>query len=192
MRLKRSATVVGSMLLVGGFGTAAFATAGSLSTSIIPANGNTAQRTITVNFSDVPVNEIVFIQQCKANDSGPFNNGNDCSGATGINPQANASGAGSAQFLIFSGDDPNESGWSCGPGSTAIPSSGTVYNTCYVRITPTVQTNTDTDKFLPITFSTGSPAVPEVPLNILLPLSAAAVLGGGYIVTRKRKLSAAA
>ena len=36
------------------------------------------------------------------------------------------------------------------------------------------------------TFVSAPPNVPEVPLNVLLPISAAAILGAGFLVARKR------
>lgn len=197
MRLKRTATVAGTVLLVGGIGTAAMAAA-TLSKSVIPANGDLAARTITVSWSGLPALDTVFIEQCNRDGNAVgvvFTPLSDCSQATGHNPSTGATGSGSDQFTIFSGDDPNESGWSCGPGPTSAHSTGLVYDTCYVRLSTGVQSNVATDEFYPITFSTAvdpPPDVPEVPLNVLLPISAAAVLGGGYLVTRKRKLNAAA
>jgi hypothetical protein len=140
----------------------------------------------------------VFIEQCNRDGNGAgvvFTPLSDCSQATSLNPSTGPTGSGSQAFTLFSGDDPNESGWSCGPGSTSAPSTGLVYDTCYVRLTTGVQSNVATDEFYPVTFSTNvdpEPVVPEVPLSVLLPLSATAVLGGAYAITRKRKLSATA
>lgn len=194
MRFKRTATVAGTALLIGGFGTAAMA-AGSVTPNDIPASGNAAARTVTVAWSGLPINTTVFIEQCNRDGNGVgvvFTPLSDCSQATYSNPSTGPTGSGSAQFELFSGDDPNESGWSCGPGSTSAPSTGLVYSTCYVRLSTGVQSNVATDEFYPVTFSS-NPVVPESPLNVLLPLSAVAVLGGGaYLITRNRKLNAAA
>jgi len=186
MRFKRTAAIAGAAIMAGGLGSAAMA-AGSLSTSVIPAAGGST----TVSWSGLPINSTVFIEQCNRDGNAPgviFTPLSDCSQATSLNPSTGPTGSGTQVFAMFGGDDPNESGWGCGPNTTGIK-----YDTCYVRLVTGVQTNVATDEFYPVTFSTDpEPVVPEVPLNILLPLSAAAVLGGGYYITRKRKLDAAA
>lgn len=186
MRFKRTAAIAGVAIVAGGFGSAAMA-AGSLSTSTVsPAGGN-----ITVSWSGLPINSTVYIEQCNRDGNAPgviFTPLSDCSQATGLNPSTGPTGSGSQVFSVFGGDDPNESGWGCGPNTTGLK-----YDTCYVRLATGTASNVASDEFYPITFNaTPDPVVPEVPVNVLLPLSAAAVLGGGYYITRKRKLSAAA
>ena len=221
MRLSRPAAVAGAALLIGGLGFSTADAAGSLSkTNLLPQG-----ETITVSYNNITIpagnSNVVFIQQCRKDDSGVFNQLNDCSQATGINPAY--PGTGQAAFAVFGGDDPNDTGWGCGPLAT-VPLA-----TCYIRIAPGSDTNTASDEFYPVTFTavgetttttiapttttiaptttTIAPTtttiasttttvvppndVPEVPMNVLLPLGAAAVLGGSIVVARRRQNNAA-
>jgi hypothetical protein len=186
MRFNRTTAVVGTALLVGGLATGASA-AGSLSKTVI----NPAGETITVSFSGLnPQDGVVFVQQCNKNGNAPgvvFDQLLDCSQATGENPTIPASGAGTQQFALFAGAEPNVGEWSCGntpePG---IPN----FTTCYVRLAPVVQANVSTDEFYPFTYG-ADPVIPEAPLNILLPAGAAALLGAGLLINRKRQLTKA-
>ena len=86
---------------------------------------------------------------------------------------------------MFNGDEPGSIGeWGCGPLST-LPTSAQ----CYVRLAPGSIQNTTGDEFLPLNFGTVTPPVdiPEVPLNILLPAGAAAILGAAMFINRKRQ-----
>jgi hypothetical protein len=83
MRLTRTAmaATVGSMMLIGALAGSASA-AGSLSkTNLLPQG-----ETITVNYSGLTIpagnSNIVIIQQCRKDDSGPFNQILDCSQST--------------------------------------------------------------------------------------------------------------
>lgn len=183
MRLNRTTAVVGTALLVGGLASGAQA-AGSLSKTVL----NPAGETITVNFSGLsPSDGVVFVQQCNKDGNAPgvvFNPGIDCSQATGLNPSIPSSGAGSTPFAVFAGIEPNLEEWSCGNTVTAgIPNS----STCFVRLAPGVKSNVSTDEFFAFTYGT-DPVIPEVPLNVLLPVGAAAVLGAGLLINRKRQL----
>jgi hypothetical protein len=189
MRLTKSAAVVGASLMIAGMGATASA-AGSLSKTVIAPAGET----ITVNWSGITIpaglSNVVYVQQCVKNDSGPFNQLTDCSQATGLNPDVGAGGAGSVEFAIFGGDDPNLGEWGCGPNTTPGIPKGTNagVDTCWVRIAPGNATNTATDEFFPFTFGSGpDPVIPEVPLNVLLPGSAAAILGASLYFARRRQ-----
>ena len=187
MRLNRTAlAVIGSALLVGTMGSTALA-AGSISPPGV-ADSTQPTTTLTVNWSAITIpagqNQVVVIQQCWKNDSGPFNQLDDCSQATAINPAVGASGSGSAQFTVFNGDEQVNGLWGCGPLTTAGTPKAT---TCYVRIAPGINTNTAGDEFFAYTYAPPSGVVPEVPLNILLPGSAAAVLGGALLIARRRQ-----
>ena len=190
MRISRTAAVAGAALLIGGLGTTAFA-AGSLSPNTVSSTATTAP--LTVNWSGLTrpagSNNALFIQQCRATDAkANFTVLDDCSAATGINPTFTASG--SAVFNVFNGDDPNLGEWGCGPRTTSGIPKTTVsgVDTCYVRLAPGSQANTTGDEFLSFTYTTAPPVdIPEVPLNILLPASAAALLGGAMVIARKRQ-----
>ena len=197
MRLTRTAmaATVGSMMLIGALAGSASA-AGSLSkTNLLPQG-----ETITVNYSGLTIpagnSNIVIIQQCRKNDAGLFDQALDCSAFNAINPAV--PGTGSATIDVFGGDDPNLGEWGCGSlTSPGVPTA----STCYIRLAPGNAENTAGDEFFPITF-TGTPVtttteettttidpgtqVPEVPMNVLLPLGAAAVIGGAVIISRRR------
>ena len=187
MRLNRTTAVVGTALLIGGLATTTAQAAGTLSKTVI----NPAGETITVNFSGLSAADgVVFVQQCQKNGNAPgvvFNQLTDCSQATGLNPFIPAGGAGSTPFALFAGIEPNLEEWSCGNTVTSgIPNN----NTCYVRLAPAVKSNVSTDEFYAFTYG-AEPVVPEVPLNVLLPAGAAAMLGAGMLINRKRQLRAA-
>lgn len=196
MRLTRIATAAGAALLIGGLGTSAYAAA-TLSTNV--ANASAASTPITVNFSGLSqADGVVFIQQCWIDGNAPgavFNQASDCSQATGTNQTITASGSGSAVLNFFNGTEPNLEEWGCGPltGSGVPKGTDGSQDACWVRLAPGVKTNTSTDEFYKVTFGTVAPPpdVPEVPLNVLLPASAAAVLGGAFLITRKRQTKAA-
>ncbi len=187
MRFKRSATILGTALVIGGFGTAAAAATTLSQSSFLPANGSTTN--ITVNFSGFnQADGSVFIQQCWKNGNTPgvvFDSQLDCNQSLTANPTILAGGSGSGRLDVFSGDEPNLGDWGCGPGTTTgLPRA----TTCYIRVVPGVLTNVAADEFTPITFDkTDPPVVPEVPLNILLPLSAMAVLGGGALIANRKR-----
>lgn len=210
MRLTRTAMAVaaGSTLLLGALGGTADASATLSKSNLLPQG-----ETITINYSNLTIpagnSNVVFIQQCWKNDSGVFNQILDCSQSTGINPAY--PGTGEASFAVFGGADPNLEEWGCG---SATPAGIPQVATCYIRLAPGNANNTATDEFYPVTF-TGTPAttttlpgttttiaattttvapgseVPEVPMNVLLPLGGAAVLGGAALITRRRGAKAA-
>jgi hypothetical protein len=192
MRIKRSAMLAaaGAALMVGGLGTAAWAVTGtaSLSTSNVSATGGV----VTVNYSGWSPNTIVWIGQCDhdGNANPPFNSSSDCSSFKSVNGTTSASGSGSMSFTAWTGDDPVNGSWACG---TSDSGTLTPLSTCYIRVADATRASAD-DIFLPVTFTavTLPPDVPEVPLNVLLPASAAALFGAGLLITRKRQQKAAA
>jgi hypothetical protein len=194
MRLKRSATVAGAMLLVGGLGGVAFAAqaGGSITPNTVPvAAGN---HPVTLNWTAGP-GEVVFINLCWKNPAPgqPFSPNSDCSPVNAINPQTGTNGQGTTTFQVFSGVDQNTEGWACGVDSLGgSPAGVDVYNPCFIRIAPNVKSNTDEDFFIPVSYSNEpEPVIPEVPLNVLLPASAAALMGAGLLIARKRQAQAA-
>ena len=175
--------------MVGGLGATAYAVQGNA--TVAPNNVSPAGGAVTISYTGWSPTNVVFINQCvkNGNTAPVFNYLTDCTAFKSINPNTNSSGAGSATFQVFAGDDPVNELWACGAtsavGNTPTP-------TCFLRITDQVQANTTDDQFYPVTFTAADPQVPEVPLNVLLPASAAAVLGAGLLIARKRQLNAAA
>ncbi len=185
MRFTKAAAVAGAALMIGGLGSSASA-AGNLSkTTILPAG-----ESVTVTLSGQIPGTYSFIQQCWKNDTSPtFNQLTDCSQATGDQVLPDASGNATKSFFLFGGDEPNDAGWGCGPNTSAGLQKAT---TCYVRIAKGSPATTAGQEFFAFTYGvTPPPDVPEVPLNILLPLGAAAVLGGGALVRNRSRRAAA-
>lgn len=201
MRLSRSAMAVtaGSVMLLGALGGSAGASGSLSKTDLLPQG-----ETITVNYSNLTIpagnSNIVIIQQCRKDDAGPFNQILDCSQYNSINPAY--PGTGSATIDVFGGDEPALTEWGCGPNTTpGLPAA----STCYIRLAPGNANNTAGDEFFPITFTGTAPTtteaptttvdpgtnVPEVPMNVLLPLGAAAVIGGTVVVSRRRTAKSA-
>jgi hypothetical protein len=190
MRFKRLASVVGATLLVGGVATTAYATSTANPTVV----SNTAPRsfiTVTSTGLNTAGGFQANYQQCWRSDAvATFNQVDDCSAFTAdvanIQP---GTGNATKSFEVFNGDEPNFGEWGCGPLSTAA----NTQQTCWIRITPNDTTNTTNDEFVSFTFGpVVDPVIPEVPLNILLPASAAAILGAGFLIARKRSSHMAA
>ncbi len=190
MRIKRIAVAAG----VAAVGIAGFAAAANAASVIVtPSSGIDgtpgANPSVNVSWTGLLPGQYGFVEECRKTDTDPtFNYLNDCSSYNEVQFKSDNSGnyAGSA-FALFTGDEPGNGDWGCGnAGLTA--SGGPVYTTCYIRIAPGTPTNSASDFFTPISFS--PPAnTPEVPLNVLLPLGGAAVLGGAYMITRKRQMA---
>jgi hypothetical protein len=179
MRLSRTAAVAGAALMLGGLGATAYA-AGT--TTLASSTAATSNITVTWSGQVRPANtnNAIFITQCWQSDAlSTFNYATDCSIATGINPTFSASG--STTFEVFNGDESVLGEWGCGPLATVATSAQ-----CYVRLAPGTATNTTGDEFLPLNYAPPT-EIPEVPLNILLPAGAAAILGAAMFINRKRQ-----
>jgi hypothetical protein len=183
MRLKYLVSAVGVAVLVGGTATSVFATS-TISPSVV---SNTAATSVihvnSTNLSQTQGNLVIY-QQCWRSDADPlFNQTNDCSNFTQDSANINLDGTASHDFTVFNGDEFNFGEWGCGPLATAP----VVSQTCYVRVVPNQADNVSLDEFYPFTYGVVTPPdVPEVPLNVLLPISAAGILGAGFLVARKR------
>jgi hypothetical protein len=189
MRFKRLATTVGAILFVGGFATSAYA----VTTATPSVVSNTAARSIVRVDStglDIAGGVTSNYQQCWRSDAIPqFNQVDDCSAFTADAGFIAANGTSTKNFEVFNGNEPNFELWGCGPLSTAP----NTQQTCFIRVTPNDVTRTDNDQFVSFTYGVVTPPdVPEVPLNVLLPASAAAILGAGFLVARKRSSRTAA
>ena len=197
MRIKRIAAEAG----VAAVGIAGFAAAASSATSITaPASVpdayiNPPKIPTTITFHGLAARQYGFISQCRKTDADPtFNYAIDCSSYNATQFQADSTGTGTGNFNLFVGIETINAEWGCGVAATANdpnfdPSAPAIgYSTCYIRVAPDTQSNTASDFFQPIAFV--PPAqTPEVPLNVLLPLGGAAVLGGAYMVSRKRQMA---
>jgi hypothetical protein len=174
MRATRAALLASAAALAG-LGIAAPAHA-TVSSSPLTYNPTTLKVTVTGTFAP---NQVVFVQQCRTTETtATFAQTDDCSQATGINPNANGAGSLSAVFDLFAGDEPLLGAWTC-----ATPAS------CFVRLAPDVATNTTSDIFYPLVAGTVTdPVVPEAPLAVLLPAGGLGILGAAFLL-RKRHSS---
>lgn len=195
MRFKRLAAAVGAVLLVGGVATSAYA-ASTLSANTVPADAAPGdpglKLTVTSTGLTNAFGTTAFYQQCWRNLSAPFpgapafNATTDCSAFNQIIGNIDASGNASTVFTVFNGNEFLQGDWACGPGPASDPSTApTIVQTCYVRVVPGDPSNVAQQEFLGYSYVPRA-QVPEVPLNILLPLSAAGILGVGFLVARKR------
>ena len=193
MRLKRLVTSAATATaLLGAFGGLASAAAGATITPAYATGGNGGiQYRTTVTLSGYTPNTTVFFQTCvkDGNQPGAFDPLYDCSQYGGINPSTDINGNLVVDFNTFYGPEPVDGQYDC---TSATP--------CFLRLTPGDSASTTTDLFYqfdysgtPPTSSTSSTStvapgndVPEVPVNVLLPLGAAAVVGGAVVVSRRR------
>jgi hypothetical protein len=189
MRIMRIAAAAGIAAVgVAGFSSAA-SSAGTVSVTPSTNISTVGTPNVTVSWTGVNAGQVVFIQQCWKTQSDPtFDPANDCSSYNELNPKSNNSGAGTQLYTLFTGAEPNNGLWGCGNPADSAALGIPVYATCYVRLAPDTDTNTGLDFDATISFA--PPAnTPEVPLNVLLPLGGAAVLGGAYMISRKRQMA---
>jgi hypothetical protein len=182
MRVKRLATAVGVGLLVIGVASPALA-ASSINPTVVSNTASQSVITVTSTGLSMAGGTIVNYQQCWRDGNAPgFNQLIDCSQFTASNATI-VGGNATKNFTVFNGDEPNLGEWGCGPLATAPITS----QTCYIRVVANDINDVNNDEFLPFTYGPVTPPdVPEVPLNVLLPASAAAVLGAGFLIARKR------
>ena len=189
MRFKLLATAAGATLLIGGFSASAYAD--STATPAVVSD-SAARSIIRVDSTGLNIagGTTSNYQQCWRSDTDPaFNQENDCSAFTADAGIISATGTATKNFEVFNGNEPNFELWGCGPLSTAA----NTQSTCYIRVTPNDVTSISNDQFVSFTFGpVAPPDVPEVPLNVLLPVSAAAILGAGFLIARKRSSQMAA
>jgi hypothetical protein len=183
MRLKRFAAAVGVTLIVGAVSSTAFA-ASTISPSVVSNTAPTSNITVTSTALNTAGGFVANYQQCWRSDADPqFSQANDCSQFT-ADIATIVNGGATKVFSVFNGDEPNLGEWGCGPLSAAP----IVSQTCYIRVVPNDINNISLDEFYPFTYGNVIPPdVPEVPLNVLLPASAAAILGTGFLIARKRQ-----
>jgi hypothetical protein len=167
--------------MVGGLSSPAFA-ASTISPSVVSDSAPSSNITVTSTGLNQAGGSVVNYQQCWRDGAAVgFNQANDCSQST-ADIATIIGGNATKSFAVFNGDEPNLGDWGCGPLASAAP---IISQTCYIRVVPNDINDTLNDEFYAFTY--GPPVdVPEVPLNVLLPVSAAAILGAGFLVARKR------
>src|SRR5262249_2993202 len=152
---------------------------------------------VSLSFSGYPANQLMFATQCNNNTT---NNPNldinrDCDPLS-LNAEFTSDGSGAGvidDFSVFTGKplQPNLPRV-CQGESDRVPPGFPAFSPCYIRLTDNQNNNVTDAVFKPITFKpTTTPPVPEAPYTVLLPLGAAAVLGGAYFVVRNRRAAAA-
>lgn len=186
--------VLGSVAAVIVCSALAIAVPASAAVSVTPnpisVSPGQADASVTINYSGLPANKRLFISQCRKPHSDPtFNFLDDCSNLSEvtINPVDNPTGNGSAEFTVFRGEEPSgDVTWGCYADSDTAASGFDKLTTCYLRITADTQSNNIDAQSAAFTFVEDDPVIPEAPLAIALPLLAAALLGGGIFINRRR------
>lgn len=197
MRFMRTATVVGTALLIGGYAPAAFADA-TLTPPVVDQTASFSN--ITINASNIPSNfgSTVNIMQCwRTGDAVGFDPLLDCANSA-ADSEIQVGGAFTKVFQVFNGDEATFGEWGCGPLASAAVTS----QTCFIRLSGDL--GTSNDEFYPFTYGavvgptttvvapttttvTPPPDVPEAPLSILLPGTAAVLAGAGIFIARRRQ-----
>lgn len=181
------------MLTAAFFATMLFAGAAGASVVVtpnpIPVADNQTSVTTTVNFAQPPANQNTFVMQCKKDPAdATFDAITDCSNFTTIQLNPNPASL-SLQFSVFRGLEPSgDQLWGCFKAGDSVPAGVDAYNQCWIRVAYNTVTNNGNDEFVPFTFSGAQ--VPEAPVAVLLPVFAAAVLGGGVFLQRRRNQTA--
>lgn len=153
-----------------------------------PISVSAGQTSVTINVTAAsqPSNKPLLVTQCKKSSADPtFNFGIDCSNLSEI--VYNSGTPQPLEFIAFHGAEPSgDTDWGCfAPGETP-PAGITAVTTCYIRVTNNAESNATDQEFTPMTFAlTGNPT-PEVPVAILLPVAAAAVIGAALFMQRRR------
>jgi hypothetical protein len=203
MRFLRTATVVGTALVIGGFASTALADA-TLTPTVV--SDSAPSSTIAITASNLPTNwgATANIQQCWRTDATVgFDPALDCAVSAG--DAENIVGGGfTKNFTVFNGDEVSFSEWGCGPLATAPVTA----QTCYIRLFgdpgqandefypftygPVQTTTTTTDPGTTTTTVVPPAEIPEAPLNVLLPATAVLLAGGGVVIARRRQAKASA
>jgi hypothetical protein len=182
-RLAALAVVVGAVGIMAGSASAVSGTVNATPTSGL-SNGDL----VTINWNGWNPNDLMFFQECNTN-SATLDITQDCSPLSLLTAQSDGNGAGTFDsFQVYVGKLLDRGlPWQCLPEGQTAPPGFTTFHTCYIRVTQTTGDNLGDQKFIPITFATTTPPVPEAPYAIFLPLGALAVLAGGYVIVRNRK-----
>lgn len=166
----------------------------SITPNPIPVSPGQTSADVTLNYSGLPAFKRLFVLQCFKPHSDPtFSYLSDCSNLSEItvNPVDNPTGNGALTIPVFRGPEPStDVDWGCFAEGDTVPSGYTRYTTCYLRITADTASNNIDAQSVAFTFTEQDPVIPESPLTIALPILAAAVLGGGILINRRRSATA--
>lgn len=201
MRAKLAAGALGAAAIVAGLAAPAMAAPGTGTVNgssnpvlNVPAGGGAAVVNTTVAYSGTTAGQPIFITTCRKAGNDPTFAGYaaECDVYSELNFN-NASGSGSQTYPIAV-NDPNAVGGfffcktSDGPGDLDL-GGGTIIEgdpTCFVRVV-FGSPNAEADAFYVPLILTVVP-VPESPVNVLLPLGAAAgVAAAAYLALRNRR-----
>jgi hypothetical protein len=195
--IHRNRLIRSAVALIAGASLAIVVPAGaatSITPNPIPVSPGQQFATVTFTYSGLPANKRLFITQCRKPHSDPtFNPFNDCSNLSEItiNPVDNPTGSGTYAVDVFRGAEPSTDVlWGCFAPGDSTPAGYERYDTCYLRITADTQANNIDAQSSAFTFVVEDPEIPEAPLAIALPLLAAAVIGGGILISRRRTATA--
>lgn len=156
--------------------------------SPVPMTSDQTQATVTVDWTGQKPNVPIFIKICSRSISDPNFNGNiDCSILSEVAAPGSANGNGTYQFDVFRGVEPSgDYNWGCfAPGDT-VPS-GIANRGCWVYVTNNTSGNVTDAAESQLQFSVSGGAIPEAPIGVLLPVSAAVVAAGGFLFLRQRQ-----
>ena len=104
-----------------------------------PVTGVTpgCEKPVVFSWSGQTPGKLMYIDICRKVTSDPsFNPGQDCAPLSSLNPNATATGSGSAVVPIFRGREPSgDLDWGCYAASDVAPAGIEKNTTCYVRVT---------------------------------------------------------
>jgi hypothetical protein len=151
----------------------------------------------TITFSGFPANTQVFAEECDGNAGvGNWNPSADCDLDTepaGVKSSATGTGTFTAYdintgFYPFTGESPSQL-FACVPPDQAGGNFGgvPVFTNCQLRLTVQDTSTSAAETFLAMATPDPAAVVPETHYEILLPVGALLLLGGGYVIARKRR-----
>jgi len=150
----------------------------------------------TINYSGFTPNQNVLAEQCDglAPTAPGYSATIDCDTATepaGV--RASSTGAGTFPsydinfgFYAFRGDSPSSLFTCLSPNQPAPVVTDPQFRNCQLKLTNLDTSAQSTDAFLTMTLAEPGAQIPETPIALLLPISAVLLLGGGYVVFRRR------
>lgn len=159
----------------------------------IPVTADQTSATVTVSWTGQPANTPIFMKVCgKSKDDPTFRNGIDCAMMTEVVSNGTATGSGSFQLDVFRGPDPSgDFDFGCyAPGDTVVD--GYENRGCWIYLTNNTTMNNADAVELPLEFVSSGGEIPEAPIAILLPVTAAIVAAGGFMFMRQRQQAGSA